>query len=565
MKDEASLIEPYLFIDHENIYNKIKQKFDSLNIVIDRLSKIKAKLEKCNGMVENIIMKDKLPSFDKEELFYELLIIIKNTLENSFKENEVMINNILIPITSMRDLIKTLFVKYEEFFNIKKKFICKLVEIEENKNRFLKTAEKAELYTYDFLARKIHNEVTIFSEFTQKEELQKKTKEELNKYKEKINEGNEELKSFNEKQKELFKINILLEKSYDKTYADSIKTYINHQTKLNNYFQQIKQKNSNNDMDINNKKYEENEENEKKEKKEINFVQYQTNIDFHECKNDLDLYTYFMVFDEMEKYIGKYTEDEYLTEQQKIQVKEKIDRILHLDEKITDKDYEELEGYLKNDLGQKLFLNLLSLLRTSGKYEKSKIFIELMGKALNMILVFAEKEVDYGKAKNCLILSQTFFYYDLNKEKKYIITLLTDNKWFKEITFWREFIDLNIRAELGKLKNINDQRNNKNLNDQRKNNILLTQISPFINNMKDFNIDEGNIVKIVDEFIEKYNLTDEDTKNTLYSLINTDLTIIEGLRKEYKNIDNESLEQKINLENSNNNENTIEDNENKNK
>jgi hypothetical protein len=272
-----------------------------------------------------------------------------------------------------------------------------------------------------------------------------------------------------------------------------------------------------------------NEELLKKKKNEIPFAQYKTNIDFHNSKDDVNLYTYFMVFNEMERQIGKYIENDYLTEQEKINLTEKINRILYLNEKITDKDYEELEGYLKTDLGQKTFLLLLSTLRSNGKYEKAKIFIELIGKALNLILESAEKEANYDKAKNCLILSQTFFYYDINKEKIYIFIFIQDNKWIKGISFWREFIDLMINREVQKIGN---------LTDRKMNDVLLTQVLPFVNNMKDLHIDNKNIVKVIDEIIEKYHVKDEDIKDALFSLISSDKKVIEELRNEYKKNEN---------------------------
>ena len=523
MKDEKFLIEPYLFMDYEDEYNEMKHKTELLNIVIDGFSKIKTNLDKFNSIMENKIIKDKSSSFSKEEFFYELLLLIKNSIEMSFKENNIMVNKIIEQLTEIRDLIKIHFKKYEDFFDIQKKFANKLVEIEEYKNNFFKSAKKAEEFTYEFLEKKVHNKETTYSAFQQKENLQKAAKTELEEYKKKINEYNEELKSFNEKQTDLFEVNKILESSYGKTYNDTLNAFSKYQSIVMDYFKQIKTKPFD---DSYLKKYEELLKN---KKNEIPFVQYKTNIDFHKGKDDLNLYIYFMVFDEMEKQIGKYTENEYLTEQEKINLTEKINKILYLNEKITDKDYEELEGYLKTDLGQKTFLILLSTLRANGKYEKSKIFVELIGKALNLILESAEKEVNYDKAKNCLILSQTFFYYDLNKEKIYIFKFIEDNKWIKGITFWRAFIDLMIKREIQKIGN---------LKDRVMNDIILTQVLPFINNMKELKVDNKNIVKVIDEIIEKYHVKDEGIKDTLFSLINSDKKVIEELRNEYKKSEN---------------------------
>ena len=179
MKDEKFLIEPYLFMDYEDEYNEMKHKTELLNTVIDGFSKIKTNLDKFNSIMENKIIKDKSSSFSKEEFFYELLLLIKNSIEMSFKENNIMVNKIIEQLTEIRDLIKIHFKKYEDFFDIQKKFANKLVEIEEYKNNFFKSAKKAEEFTYEFLEKKVHNKETTYSEFQQKENLQKDAKTEL--------------------------------------------------------------------------------------------------------------------------------------------------------------------------------------------------------------------------------------------------------------------------------------------------------------------------------------------------------------------------------------------------
>ena len=77
-----------------------------------------------------------------------------------------------------------------------------------------------------------------------------------------------------------------------------------------------------------------------------------------------------------------------------------------------------------------------------------------------------------------------------------------------------------------------------NLND-----ILLTQLLPFINNMKELGIDIRIIIKIMDEFLLKYNYLSKESYNVLFSILDNNPKQIEKYRKELK--DNPNLENEL--------------------
>ena len=254
-----------------------------------------------------------------------------------------------------------------------------------------------------------------------------------------------------------------------------------------------------------------------------------------------------MAYNEIESIIGKYKDVELLNETKRLGLSKEINKILNLDEKITEEDLEKLKELIENDLGQMVFVKQLSLLRSNGIYEKSEKFIMSMGKILNIILGFAEKENNYDKVKNCIILSQTFYYLDLNKEKKYIFTLIKDNKWLKGSKFWRDFIGSMIEIEIKKINKFKTQ----NLND-----ILFSQLLPYINNMIGFGLDNRIIIKIVDEFLEKYKYLNKESYDSLFTIISQDKKKIEQYRIEYK--ENTNLENELyNYEDKNKNKNLV--------
>ena len=272
-----------------------------------------------------------------------------------------------------------------------------------------------------------------------------------------------------------------------------------------------------------------------KPKEEIDLVKYKTNIEFDKCKDAIELSVCLMSYNELAHYIGKYEEIELLDKIRVLDLFKEINRIINLDDKITDEDNEKLIDLLKNDLAQNIFINLLNLIRTSGKYEKSERFISIIGNSLNLILESIEKEKKYERAKYCIILWDTFYYLDKDKQKRYIFEVIKNNKWLKSSIFWREFIYAILKIEC---ENIDDLQK-KNLN----NKLIIKLLLSFVNNMKKFGIDDRIIIKIIDEISQKYNYLNEESYYSIFSVISSDIKKIEEYRKEYK--ENPNLEKDL--------------------
>ena len=128
-----------------------------------------------------------------------------------------------------------------------------------------------------------------------------------------------------------------------------------------------------------------------KKKKQIDFVQYQSQIEYNDYNDNLKSSARMVTYEEISRIIGKYKEIEYSQENNKIKMNADIEKIVYSNE-ISEEDFKKLLEYLKIDLGQNLFITFLSLLRTKGKYQKSKRYIEIMGKLLNTILDYNEEK-----------------------------------------------------------------------------------------------------------------------------------------------------------------------------
>ena len=307
-------------------------------------------------------------------------------------------------------------------------------------------------------------------------------------------------------------------------------------------------------------------ENKKRYEKKINLVQYQSDINFNSCKNRNEFDICANTVDIINKCINKDIFKDYNYNQE----------LKNYEESILVKKLFEEKGELNDDMENNFLASLndpsiyytvivvLSQLRTNNKLNKSKSLIKCLGKAFNKILDYAEKNKIYDHAKNCIILSQTYYYQESNEKGKIFLSEeIKNHKWLTSQEFWREFIDCMIRLEFSRLENdLNlpyfsaDKKMNITKEIKSKfNDVVFSQLLAYITNMIYFIPDKKIVLKISDEFVQKYNYLSNSNLDTLFGIISQDKEEIEKLRNEYNQIKtikgNESLkeEDKNNKEN----------------
>ena len=532
MKNDKTILEGYEFEDYEKAKEVIEEKYEILSSFCEQLAKINSYLENfIDKKVENKILKKTLPTTDENDNFYTLFLFIQKYFDRTFNETSKMIKKMVDSLTILKEEIKENIKKYEEFINYQNEFANKLNELEGLKKAYLESIKNAELATYKFLKKKLNNEKVGINEFHEKEKIKKLIKEEMEKYKNKIEEVNKDLKLYNERQKEIYTIDKNLEIKYENSYSNCLLYYYELQLITADLGEKYKSDVLNMDIDKNKEKLN-NYLSEFKTKDQIDFVKYETQIDFDNCEEEMDFNASYMTYNEIKGIIGEYKDINYEEETKKFTLSKELTEILKLDDKIIDSE-ERLFKILETDLGQHIFINVLSTLRASGNYEKSENFVKTIEKTFRYILEKAEKNNDYDKAKNCIILSQTY-YYILNNEKIYIFKLISDNKWLKSPNFWRGFTYFMIKQELDRTAIFKTQK----LND-----ILLTQLLPYVNNMIGFNMDKRIIIKIIDEISEKFHYLTEESFETIFTLLGCNKEQIEKYRKEIK--ENKDLENQL--------------------
>ena len=114
---------------------------------------------------------------------------------------------------------------------------------------------------------------------------------------------------------------------------------------------------------------------------------------------------------------------------------------------------EELLSYLNVPKFRNYFIITLSKQRTKGRFLRGEKLLEDLADILNMILEISEREKNYEEAKNCIILSQTFYSEVIldkkkkEKYKRYLFEYIMDNQWLTSPVFWEGIIEFMIQNE----------------------------------------------------------------------------------------------------------------------
>lgn len=95
------------------------------------------------------------------------------------------------------------------------------------------------------------------------------------------------------------------------------------------------------------------------------------------------------------------------------------EKLYKLFEEFKEEEKNKISDYIKDDRTHVYFLILLSKLRTNNRFKQDEKLINFLGDILNYILDVSYKDKIYDNAKNCIILSQTF-YTEKEEGKKFI-------------------------------------------------------------------------------------------------------------------------------------------------
>ena len=519
--------------NYELCYKIYNEKIEYYSYAIDKLSKVKVILEKFLKEKWELIKLKTDYSFEplSDDDYLKLISILKEQMIVYFKRCLVIISDLIKNITNIRETTKINIKNYSDYFTIHNTFNTQLEELNNCQTKYYNSAQKAESLTYKILEKKISGKETDQDSFETKNKLLTDCKEDKEKYISKLPEINEQISLINEKEQILFNSNKNIEICRNENYLNSLTyffDFINKGIEGNDFKKEIKNliiKITNYREDLETFKY--------KPKEKVDFIQYKSKIDFNGIYDTMEMGIYLSVSQEMKNAIGEYNEENLKQCKEKIEINGKIKSLFNSKKKISEKDEEKILTYLDLENGRSIFLKYLTQLRTKGSPEKSKQFVDFVGKALNKILDYEKDHNEFTHIKSCILLSQTFYCLDENKNKIYIFIHIKHHTWLKTPKFWRVFIANELDTEMNK----------NNITNRHKRDIVFTQLVTYCQNIKEFNIDDRIIVKIMDEFLKKYDYIDKNKSMPIYTFINDNMDEIEKLRKEYQ--DNPDLEEQL--------------------
>ena len=561
--------EKSLWNKYELLHRRYKTKLECFDNTIEIFNKILGSLKDQQKLINSIISKNYslFPGSDYTQS--TALNLIKKELDNNLSQ-----------ITSNMDLYKRTMIDqlkkhkedskakekdfYNQFIKLINKYNDSKVLLEKAKNKYYQSIKAAEMslkYSKSMKVKNIDNshesQVTIQKLEDKAKELLNEAKKNYDKYIACLKDANKNREESIEKQKQLIKLDQTFEEKDGELISSLLKAIYNRQREkyqsetdfLAEMDSAIKAINVPNDNINLIKAYNSKE----KPDEEIPLDQYEPQIDFEKASNPEDYKINHEIIKSMKTVIPDIMPNFDLEKEgQKQEMRELSKKIFVTNIPFTSDEKKKLMEYLEQKWSQTYFLIYLSKQRTNGRFARTQKLVKDLAEILNLILQTAEKQNDFEAAKNCMILSQTYYYdekdKDGNNRKKYLIEFILNYKWLRTPGFWRGIIKEMIVKEAKKYMSLNPKepdlfdKSRKECCD-RLSNICFSQLLPYANNMKEFFVDDRLIVKIIDEFVEKYQIQKEFADTIYAGVISDKPEEVEKLRKEYK--DNPNFENEL--------------------
>ena len=487
----------------------------------------------------------------------ELFKLFKDSMYLILENHKKYILKVVQNIEKYLSEIKKENPIYNEFKQCYHNYQAQQKKFNQIKEKFHESALEAESKTLKKVQKK--NEKKTNEQIDLSKKLKKEVQVNLKKYQSSLEEINKKREEYNTKQTILIKFFVQIEKSELNMYYSVLNDYLKlerektikyfYQEKINNLVEKNNTKNIDKEVEINLKKM---KSNEKKDEK-ISF-EYKSNIDFDKCLENKDFDTYMETVGIFKRNFSKiYVDITLEKEKLKNNIRELIKKFFELDklEKTSEISEEDEKLYftsLKDPSTHSTFIKVVTKLRTNSKFNRKKKLIDILGESYKIILEEAEKTKNYWAAKNCLILSQTFYYENEdennnNKNKIYAFENIKINTWLTKNEFWIGYCFWIVEEELKKFVDLfkeitlDDIKKNNNISPKlqmKLSDIIFSQLLASITNLLEITKDNMLAIEIIELFHEKYIYLSDTNMQSLFLLICSDKDEIDRLRNEYK-------------------------------
>ena len=546
---------------YENLQRRIFGKKEFLDNILNILKIFENSFKDISEKVQkenvNII---KMKYEPEEKNIHDIIKLVCLNIQKDLEINSILLNQIKKHFSTHKDILIKELNYYKELKKVNKYVQEEKEKLNLNKELFNKLGREVEKDIKNFI-KEFPNLNDIYENEIKNNDLLKiieSPKDVFEDYKRSLNKTNQLIKIYNSKQLSLFKFFQEIINEEGLFYPKLINIYLQNLEKLKESINfDIKTIQNDKILEKNTKLIELIEEtikNKQEEKIQI-LTQYQTELLFNKCENDKEFELFIKSIKIIKNTISYdlFPQYDYELEYKNYKMSQIIKKFFKEKENINPEVVENFKNLIKDPSIYKGFFMILSNLRSNNKCFQSKFLIDLLGKEFNIIAENSIKTKLYDIFQNVVIISQTYYYEDENKNKIYIFNHFKNNKYIKNTKFWRDFIENRIKEDFNRLESLHEFYINieKNINITKKvkdklNEIVFSQLVTYANNMKEFEIDKRIILKIIEEFMEKYNYLSENYIKTLFEII-IEGEDIEKIRKEY----NPSLEDELNEEKAN--------------
>ena len=564
---EKKTFEKELWNKYEFLHKRYRKKIECFENSIDIFSRLLSSLKDHQKVINAIISKNYSLFPQGESTQSYTINLLKKGLEMEFNQLQTTIElikrTLIDQFKKHKEEVKVSEKDmYNQFIKILGKYNDSKTIMEKNKNKYHQSVKVAELALRNSKAMKVKNidnstesQVTIQKLEDKAKELLNEAKKNYDKYILSLKDANKNREESIDKQIKLLNLYQSFEEKDGNFLINLLKDIYTRKKEesdaQNNLL--IELNNSINDINLLKDKISIINSSKSDDKPEpwIPLVQYEPQIDFEKASTPEEYKINHEIIKALKSSIPDIMPNfDTDKENQKQEMRELSKKIFVTNIPFTDEEKNKLMQYLQQKWSQTYFLIYLSKQRTNGRFSRTQKLVKDLAEILNLILKTAEQEKDFHAAKNCMILSQTYYYDEKDKDgnvkKKYLLEYIVNHKWLRTPDFWRGIIEEMITSEAKKFMSLNKDETSiydEKLKSQLSN-ICFSQLLPYANNMKEFYMDDRIILKIIDEFVEKYNIQKELADSVYLGVISDKQEVIEKMRKEYKenpNFENELM------------------------
>jgi len=534
--------QKYLWNQYDNLHDRLTRKIGSLSKILSSINDIYHVKKEYYKSLKPLI-KDEPQPLSEEENFRQTMVIIKNNNEKFIEFEDEMYSEIIDKIRSLIEKMKQEKFLYDDFKKALDYYNGEKAKMEKFKNIYHtngKIAERSTLYYKDLQIKRKINDQSIMNQSIDKSKIDCKNRliglsKDCSNYIQSLKNVNKIRKEVNKKQDNLLSVYQELEWDDKNLYADVMEIIWKYQKKVYDYTGkqlnevEIIQNAIHIDKDIRGlveklRKYESPEE-------EILYEHYPTEVDFDKCQDIKDYRVCDAIVKEMKSYVeGIFENYDEKLEDKKNRFRDLIIKFFDKNRQTTEDDKKQLLEFVEDTRTHGIFLIVLAKLRTNNRFCRDRFLIELLSDIMLKLLDNAQKINDFSIAKNCLILSQTFFFYDENDKNKkiYISNYIKKHPWLQSPRFWGDFILRQILSEFNKVEERNKGIERMIISlrkcvpenmKPRIGEVLFSQLLPYVGNMNEVEVDKKVTIKIVDSILEKFPFIEETNKVEIYKMI----------------------------------------------